>query len=255
MRPGFSAWSHGGEQMSSGVINIAHISKHSGSLLQKLSEKLYTFQFVLLLVILAGCTPRSDHDEVLLIQAHTQGQEDRWGQVTPLARILLLQHPHHPVGHFLLGTSYARVANPYIVAAEGELNIALNSFIALEEAEQQDILGPLNAIYTPETFIATIYTELARLHMRIFHQGTSYRIPPHILRQHMERALLFVEDGIVLDPNSKTLQMMQETLLAILQEKPLPEWDDNYNRVPDTESEPDGSTSLPEPEPHNGTYI
>lgn len=243
--------------MSNSANKIASysISMHSGSLRQKLSEGLHVYVFVLWIIVLAGCASRSAQNEALLIQAHTLGQEDRWGQVTPLAQTLLLQNPHHPVGHFLLGTSYARVANPFIVAAEGELNIALSSYIGLSEREQQSILGPLATIYTPETFTATIYTELARLHMRIFHQGASFRIPPQILRQHMERALLFVEDGIVLDPDSRTLQMMQETLLAILQDKPLPEWDDNYNRIPDTDSEPDDTTSLPEPVPHNGTYI
>lgn len=160
----------------------------------------------------------------LIVQAHTLGQEERWGEVTPLAREILLQAPHHPIGHFLLGTSLLRVASPALQVADGELLLALHLFTTSDADTQHALLSPLDSIYTPETFTAAIYTELARLHLRIIHQAASYGIPDHIVAQHLEKALEFVEAGLVLDPESQTLQMMEETIQDSLgnSSQPLP---------------------------------
>lgn len=171
---------------------------------------------VLLAVVLmlGACGDWRDYEthHALMVQAHTLGQDDRWGEVTPLAREILLQEPHHPIGHFLLGTSLLRVASPALQVADGELLLALHLFTTLDVEAQQALLRPLESIYTPETFTATIYTELARLHLRIIHQAASYSIPEHILAQHLEKALEYVEAGLALDPESLTLQMMEETI-------------------------------------------
>jgi len=152
----------------------------------------------------------------LMDQAYQLGLQYHWAEAQPLVKQYLLWHPGDASAHFLLGRSYLHQNRPYILAAEGEFNLALRLY------EENGQTGALTKFLTPPQFEASIYRELGRLEMRLIYEAERAGLPEPQIQSHIEKALGYVRKGLALDPNSDVLSDMEKTLKEYQKPQPAP---------------------------------
>lgn len=167
---------------------------------------------VLLAAAMGACGQRGQ--ETPLLRAHQLGEQYRWGEAMPFAKAHLTAHPGDPAGHYLLGRCYLHAPQPYLVMAEGELRTALHGF------QRTRSVGGLAPYMSPAQFEAAIYRELARTDLRRAHEAITLNFAPAFIRMHLQRAFDAVQTGRAINPEDAILREMEETLSALLQERP-----------------------------------
>jgi len=85
---------------------------------------------LLVLVLLGGASCRQAAREDLFARAEYLVLEKQLDEATPLLREYLLTHPKDAGAHYYLARCYAYGSNPWLPLAQGELETALNEFIA-----------------------------------------------------------------------------------------------------------------------------
>lgn len=162
----------------------------------------------------AGCQRPAGDD--VLIQAYQLGEQYRWPEAKPLIRAYLLDHPDDAPAHYLWGRCYLHNSTPYLALAEGEFKTALNLF------RRNHDLGVLAAYLEPQEFEAVLHRETARVYMRWVHEAMQQSMPAPLIRSQLERALDEVRQGRALDPDSKALKEMEQTLEGYFAPSPEP---------------------------------
>ncbi len=165
------------------------------------------------LLLVSSCrptVPQSPPLPPLLEQAYTQGEQDQWPNVLPLAKEYLRTHPNDSGAHFLLGQSYLRRATPYFLLAEGEFYTALDLF------HTQPPTPLLQKYETAERYRAAILRELARTAMRRAYAAAQHGPFPTYVHEQLEKAQKLVQKARQYDPKSPYLIEMEEQLKKML---------------------------------------
>ncbi|HPO12097.1 MAG TPA: hypothetical protein PLI09_01525 [Candidatus Hydrogenedentes bacterium] len=171
--------------------------------------------------------------DTLLKQAFALGEKYQWQEAMPLVKQFLLSHPDDPAGHFLLGRCYLHNASPHLVLAKGEFETAL---VHLQQTQEHN---GLSEILTANQLGAAIHRELARTMMRWSREAMQAGFPGPIIEEPLRHALDEVKKGLELDPDSKPLKEMEETLKPLLEHNSHP---GNENSIPPMHTTPQPST-------------
>ena len=165
----------------------------------------------LVLALAPGCPPRED-TTALLLRAHALGEEYRWAEARDYARRYLITRPDSAPGHLLYAKGCLRVAleDMRLSIAQGELETALALFEAAPD------LGPLADAWEPNQFLGLIHHELATVYFRRIYEVSDAGVPEALIKRDLERAREHVDLGLQADPESKSLQMMRETIAELL---------------------------------------
>lgn len=166
---------------------------------------------VLLPVLAAGCAQDGAND-YLLVRAYDLGKDYEWAAARSYAKRYLTEAPDSAAGHLLYAKGYLRVQEPNLAIAKGELETALALF------DQHPDLGALTGEWTPEVFLGLIHHELATVHLRRIYTLSSNGIGGQAIQFELEEARKHVDLGLKADPDSKSLQMMRETLAELMGE-------------------------------------
>ncbi len=161
---------------------------------------------LVLLACLALGACRGADDRALMAQACALGEEYRWEEAEPLLKRYLLAHPDDASAHFLLGRCYMHRLDPWLANADGEYRTARQLL------RRTGTPGYLEEKQPPAQFEATVYREMARVHMRRSREAFTLGVPEAVVQPELGRALEDVERGLALDPDSESLKEMQEAL-------------------------------------------
>jgi hypothetical protein len=170
-----------------------------------------------LCVLAAGCGGESEPHPAVLIRALEHGLKHEWDAAQPLIREYLLGHPEDAGAHWLWGCAHLHRKQPWMSIADGEFETAL----ALLRKSGDP--GAIRHVVSAGRFEGMIYEKKALIHMRLAHEILAHTMPEHMVRPHLQKALVLVRKGRNADPASRKLREMEETLEKSLPEKYQPE--------------------------------
>jgi len=162
-------------------------------------------------------------DAMLLeIGADAEGNEEKFREVIDVLRRFLMQNPHHPGGHFLLGRTHLRLNN--LVVAEGEFRTALYWF------EQRGKENPIPRFSGAEYFEIICHVGIAKAHFVQFLYLRDLGASKAALRNRYEGLKEVLAKVKSIDPDQpdvqnfeNILEIMEEVLAQYPERKPNPD--------------------------------